>query len=177
MRTFACRLRTVVDRPQTGLNLGPSAVGRRPALIGTGATVRAHLDCIWPSKSQPLASRGPPLTRHHTSRPGPTMVDFGDMIGEDAAPLHERSKHERGPGHLAPRRRWKQPTVCRGRRRGQARIANPWAPPPSTETTSLRARQRRCTVSVQTHARGGGREEDLRAGWTEKHGPGNGRLG
>ena len=31
--TFARRLRTVVNRPQTGLKLGPSAVGQRPALI------------------------------------------------------------------------------------------------------------------------------------------------
>ena len=33
MRTFARRQRTVVDRPQTGLNLGPSALGQRPASI------------------------------------------------------------------------------------------------------------------------------------------------
>ena len=33
LRTFARRLRTVVNRPQTGPKLGPSAVGQRPALI------------------------------------------------------------------------------------------------------------------------------------------------
>ena len=45
VRTFARRLRTVVDRPQTGLNLGPSAVSQRPALIhASGAAIWSASD-------------------------------------------------------------------------------------------------------------------------------------
>ena len=75
MRAFACRLRTVVGRPQTGPMVGPSAVGPRPASIralrpsgpleceATAATGAVVLPLLSPARAAPLA-----LTPRRSSR-------------------------------------------------------------------------------------------------------------